>query len=186
MELIKKTCFIIIPITTLLIALAYGLEIIFGINITYLGTTINGTYYENVYDFKAYLENLNAEDIIKPFLNLGESLQMFSEPIESIKSSFTSGNLIDKTFGLIYNIFVILIDIVIFLVDILISIAQCIIIIVSKLWSLVGINTKADNPFFNIFRTIANFNITKGMPGWTSLTNTSQMPTWIKPILNTI
>lgn len=167
MGLLKRVLFTIIPVATILIAVSYGIDAIFGntADLTYLGwTSPTGEYYANVYDFRAYLSALNVSDLTKPFMNLANSLDIIVAPFRAIQGLFEDGYNFGDGIKTIINCLFGIINALIWVIDMLFSILQAVIILLGKILSLVGININSDFVVIKAFRTFTEFTIIPGIP----------------------
>lgn len=167
MGLLKRVLFTIIPVATILIAVSYGIDAIFGnaADLTYLGwTSPTGEYYANVYDFRAYLSALNISDLTKPFVNLANSLDIIAAPFRAIQKILADGYNFGDGIKTIVNGIIGIINALIWVIDMVFSIIQALVIILGKILSLVGININSEFVVIKAFRTFTEFTIIPGIP----------------------
>lgn len=151
MEFIKKALFLFIPITMLICCMAYGIQAIFGVQgLTYLGwTSPKGDYYPNVFDFHAYLNALNFEDI-RNVLTKTFDIEFIKDLMAQLKNLWNDGYNFGDIFKTIIYGFEGIIDGIILLVNSVIAILRIIVALLRIIISLCGININADVGILNI------------------------------------
>lgn len=147
MGFIKKTLFILIPITLLFCLIAYGIEVIFpGQNLTYLGyTTPSGEYFPYVYDWKSYINNLDITKLLNIITNATD-ITAFFDKVKDFMDIWQDGYDLGDGIKTIIGILILAVDLGLYVINILFSIGTKLLAgILITVLSLMGINISYGN-----------------------------------------